>query len=246
LAALRNQTFFSVQQANEAILPKQDEYNSREPQRGQGSRTELWKAVDLPALGPLPERRFEPFESATKTLQIDYHVIVCEHHYSAPYIYIGKKLEVRWTASTVEMFLQGRRIAVHVRSYQKWGWTTCREHRPEHHNAQADWSVERMVNWAQKIGPSAGQVTSRMLHAHDHYERGLKGCLGLLRLGKTYGDARLEAGCQRALALGAASYRTVKAILESGTDRMPLPETVEPAPRQLPLHDNIRGADYYA
>jgi len=246
VASLRNHTFFSVEQANEAIEDKLTEYNERKLQHGNSSRRQLWESIDRPALRPLAVQRFEPFESAHKTLQIDYHLIVEEHHYSAPYIYIGHKLEVRWTASVVEIFLARRRIAVHARSYQKWGWTTCREHRPEHHNAQADWSVERMVRWANKTGPCAGQVATQIFGAHRHYERGLRSCLGLMRLEKTCGADRLEAACRRALDLGSASYRTVCWILKQGADRLPIAGAASSTAHQLPLHENIRGPEYYS
>jgi hypothetical protein len=64
-----------------------------------------------------------------------------------------------------------------------------------------------------------------------------------MRLGKHYGVARLEAACQRALALGAHGYKSVESILKRGLDREPLPATASSTPA-IP-HDNVRGAGYY-
>ena len=64
-----------------------------------------------------------------------------------------------------------------------------------------------------------------------------------MRLARTLGKTRLEAACERALAVGAHRYRSVASILESGLDRQPvLPQQAELA---LPDHANVRGPDYY-
>jgi hypothetical protein len=63
-----------------------------------------------------------------------------------------------------------------------------------------------------------------------------------MRLGRQYGDPRLEAASARALDLKSYSYRTVRNILSSAQDRLPLPAT-ETGP--APHHANIRGAAYY-
>jgi hypothetical protein len=76
---------------------------------------------------------------------------------------------------------------------------------------------------------------------------GYRACLGLKRLAKQYGPARLEAACQRALAIGAPSYRSIASILKSGFDRQPELIASEPIAQevQLPVHDNVRGPEYY-
>jgi hypothetical protein len=65
-----------------------------------------------------------------------------------------------------------------------------------------------------------------------------------MRLSKTYGAARMDAACARALHLGAPRYRTVQNILASGADRIALPDASASSPR-LPVHPNIRGRAYY-
>ena len=77
-----------------------------------------------------------------------------------------------------------------------------------------------------------------------HPEQGYRSCLGLLRLTKQYGPARLERACDRARVAGAKSYRHVGTILKHGLDRTP--RAPEPTPARLPLmHDNVRGPAYY-
>jgi transposase len=88
-------------------------------------------------------------------------------------------------------------------------------------------------------------VVSEILKSRPHPEQGYRACLGLIRLGRRYGDDRLEAACARAERLRSYSYRTVKNILASAQDRLPLEdESVTPAPGSS--HENIRGGEYYA
>ena len=79
--------------------------------------------------------------------------------------------------------------------------------------------------------------------SRNHPQQAYRSCLGILRLGKAYGDERLEAACQRALTLGSCRYKSIESILKHRLDEQPLEEQQE-----LPLpeaHDNIRGPAYY-
>ena len=64
-----------------------------------------------------------------------------------------------------------------------------------------------------------------------------------MRLGKSYGEDRLEAACRRAIRIGACSYKSIESILKHDLDRQPLPGP--PAATTVLTHDNIRGAQYY-
>ena len=82
----------------------------------------------------------------------------------------------------------------------------------------------------------------RLLEERPHPEQGYRSCLGLMRLGRHFGPERLESACCRALSSGAVSYRSVKSILETGLDRVPLEQTV---PQPVHAHEHVRGAAYY-
>ena len=248
LARLRNHTFFTLEQANAAIAELLVEYNTRPLQKMATTRRELLEAIDRPALRPLPAGRFEPFDWSRPVANIDYHVVIEKHYYSAPYTLIGERVEARWTGSTVELCHKGRRVASHRRSYVLWDWTTADEHRPEAHRAQLEWTPERITRWASKTGPQTAELAAKILSSKGHPERGYRACLGVMRLGKKYGDERLEAACARAVALASPSYRTVRSILESGADRLPMPDGRNGRGSEqlaLPRHDNIRGPEHY-
>ncbi|MBA5872119.1 MAG: hypothetical protein GDA68_19290 [Nitrospira sp. CR2.1] len=83
-----------------------------------------------------------------------------------------------------------------------------------------------------------------LLTRRRHPEQGYRSCLGVLRLEREYGPARLEAACHRAQAIDAVAYKSVQSILKTGLDQQPLPEPVPTV--SLPLaHDHLRGTTYY-
>ena len=100
-----------------------------------------------------------------------------------------------------------------------------------------------MIHWGETVGAATAQLVRTVLESRPHPEMGYRACLGILRLGKTYSNERLEAASQRALHLGACSYQSLKSILQRSLDRQPALEleTSKPGPQ----HENLRGPHYY-
>jgi transposase len=206
------------------------------------SRRQLFERLDRPALKPLPATRFELGVWKECGVNIDYHIAVDHNYYSVPYQLVHQRVEARATATTVEIFFKGRRVASHARRFGRGQAATCTEHMPRSHRAHAEWTPSRIIAWAEKTGPATARMVTAILNSRPHPEQGYRACLGLLRLGTKHGADRLEAACARAHRLRAFSYRTVKNILAAGLDRVPVDETPS---SPLPAHDNIRGAAYY-
>ena len=243
LAALRNRTFFSLAELNAAMRSLIERINQRPFKKLPGSRASLFATLDRPALRPLPAARYVFAEWSRVRVHIDYHVEVDHHYYSVPHPLVGKALDARASAHTVEVFHQGTRVASHLRSHARGRYTTLPEHMPEAHRRYAEWTPERLVRWAAKAGPATAQAAQAILASRPHPEQGYRACQGLIRLGKSYGEARLEAACTRALATGPVSYRRVADILKAGLDRQPTRAPDPGAPRLA--HDNLRGPEYY-
>jgi transposase len=244
LAVLRHETIHSLAEANRRIRKLLDQLNHRE-MRGLGkSRRQLFEELDRPHLRPLPTARFEISYWGERRCNIDYHVEVDGHYYSAPYQLARQMLTVRTTATTVELFQNTRRVSSHVRSYDKGRHTTLPEHMPESHRKHLEWTPSRLIRWGQKAGPSTGKVIEEVLESRPHPEQGYRSCLGFIRLGERHGPDRLEAACRRALLFKTTSYRSIKSILEARLDQQPLPDPDHQKP-DLPPHDNVRGPDYY-
>jgi transposase len=245
LARLRNQTFFSLGELNERIVELLDDLNDRVMRRYGESRRQLFERLDRPALTALPAARFSFGEWATAKVNIDYHVAVKDHFYSVHYSLVHETVDVRYTATIVEIFHRGRRVASHARSFVKNGFTTITEHMPAVHQKQAEWTPARMARWAATAGPHARTLVEAIMAEKRHPEHGFRSCLGIMRLGERYGADRLDAACQRALAGGARSYTHVESILKTGLDRAALPELAADTDTPTAAHDNIRGRTYY-
>ena len=180
------------------------------------------------------------------TVNIDYHVELDRHYYSVPHPLVRERVEIRSTATSVEVFLRGQRVAAHRRSDRAGSFSTVPEHMPKAHRAHLEWSPTRLVHWAESVGPKTAELVAAILDDRPHPEQGYRSCLGILRLARQYGNARLEAACARAVPVRARSYRHVSSILKNGLDREPLPAAPSDEPRQLLLaHENVRGGDYY-
>lgn len=242
LAVLRNRTFFSLAEARVAVRELLDKLNDRPFKKMPGSRRSLYESVDKPALKPLPMVPYEYAQFKKASINIDYHIVYDDHFYSVPYQFRGEVVEVRATSTTVEIFRRGKRIASHPRGLPDYKASTVNEHRPKSHQQYGDWPPERIIGWAQKIGPSTVALAEAIMARKEHPELGYRSCLGILRLAKKFGDDRLEAASHRALAIRGLSYKSVKSILESNLDQRPLPEK----PHQLSIvHTNIRGASAF-
>jgi transposase len=244
VARLRNRTFFDLVELNTAIRELVERLNDRRMQKLGHSRRELWEALDRPALKPLPASRYELAQWKRCRVNIDYHVDIERHVYSVPYQLAQQEVEVRYTASLVEICYRGRRVASHARRYDHRP-STIPEHMPASHRAHAEWTPSRLIHWAEKSGPATGRVVTGILRSRPHPEQGYRACLGLMRLGRQYGTARLDAACERAEHLRSFSYRTVQNILASAQDRLPFGDEAS-VDETTATHDNIRGADYYA
>lgn len=244
LAALRNRRFFSLAELNAAIAELLDRLNRRAFRKLPGCRRELFERLDRPALRALPATPYEFAEWKRARVHIDYHVEVDGHYYSVPYQLAKKAIEVRLTQHTVECFHKGERVASHRRSAQRARHTTLTAHMPRTHRHYAEWTPQRLITWAEKAGPATAGVITAILERRAHPQQGFRSALGIMRLGKGYGDQRLEAACRRALALGALSYKSIESILRRGLDATPLPE--RQAPQGTPIeHANLRGSGYY-
>ena len=243
LARLRNMTFFSLDELNRAIADLLPLLNERPFKKLPGSRRELFEHLDRPALQPLPAQRYVFAVWKKARVNIDYHIEFERHYYSVPYQLVKVQVEARVTAQTVEIFHRGKRVASHRRSRHPGRHTTVTAHMPRPHREYAEWTPRRLVAWANKTGPATGELIEQILTHRRHPQQGFRSCLGILRLGKRYGEDRLEAACRRALHIGSARFKSIESILKHGLDREPLPKPKSPA---RPIdHDNVRGPKYY-
>lgn len=244
LGRLRRRTFYSLADVNAAIADLMAHLNEERPIRRLGvTRRQLLEQIDRPALKALPAEPYEFSEWRTCRVGIDYHVDAGAHYYSVPYRFARAEVDVRLTVRTVEIFLKGERIAVHVRISGNRKHTTVADHMPSSHRRYAGWTIDRIRQDARQIGPATAALCELILEARPHPEQGFRACLGIVRLAGPHGVERLEAAAERAIDIGARTYGSIKSILDNHLDRRPAHKR---ATDGTPiLHANIRGPRYY-
>ena len=247
LAAIRNLKFFSLVELNEAIWEKLEEYNTKEFQLMEGNRR-LKYLEEKDFLLPLPRTPYERAEWKVATVQRDYHVKCGHQYYSVPYVYIGKKVNVRSTRDVVEVFFENMRICSHQRSNSyRDKYITDEEHMPDNHRKHGQWSGDRFRAWAAKIGSNCSSCIEYFLLSTNIEEQSYKTCNALLHLSSKYSPERLEHACKRVLSFTPRpSYKAVVSVLKSRQDILEAAaKEQEKRGDSVMEHGFIRGAEYY-
>lgn len=245
-ASLRNMTFYSIQELNSAIFKELNSYNNRPMQKTKMSRLTLFNDIEKKELKSLPLSLYEIKHFASLKVQFNYHVYLSKdkHYYSVPYRYTGKQVDVVYSDSTVEIYHSNIRIASHRRDFTVNGYTTLKEHMPQEHQWVSEWNPDRIKKWAYKIGSNVREIIEIILSGKEHPEQGYKVSLGIISLAKKYSSERLDKACGRALDCQCYSMKSIKSILEKKLD-MTDEETDLFDEAKVPIHENIRGSDYY-
>jgi transposase len=243
LAKIRNRTFFSLPELNDAIRELLIQLNDRVTRHLGASRRALFEQIERAALKPLPVEPYVFSQWKECRVGIDYHVEVKPYFYSVSYALLREKMWVRYTESTVEVFHRDNRVAVHPRiPLNGRKYSTLPEHMPSSHRHFADWTPEKIKRQAGEVGPNTAALVDIIMRERPHPEQGFRSCIGIIRLAKMYGRQRLDAACERALVIPSHSYRSVKSILQNSLDRK-RPEKAADEPAIV--HSNIRGSNYY-
>ncbi len=246
VAALRNEQFFSLAELNSAIRVKLLEFNEKLFQKKEGSRLELFRDEELPLLASLPSTPYELAEWKQATVQFNYHISVAKMLYSIPYEYIGRKVDIKVTDKTIEVFYNRNRIASHRRLYGRFGqYSTIVEHMPKDHQEYLEWNGDRFRKWSKSIGPSTYKVIDAILTSRRVEQQNYRACMGVLKLADKYSVDRLESACTKALTFTAQpSYKSVKNILTTSADKQSVTSDTKPETTHN-KYGITRGASYY-
>jgi transposase len=179
----------------------------------------VFAAAEAAALAPLP--RF-PFVLATWSrakVGPDIHIKAGRALYSVPWRLIGQHVDVRATATMVQVFAGGELVKTHVRA-ERGKRTDFGDYPPEK-IAFAMRNPAWCRRQAGQTGPATLQVIEALMEVNALHR--LRSAQGILGLRARYGQGRLEAACATAVTAGDPSYRTIKGILAAGLETGPAP-----------------------
>jgi transposase len=241
LGRLRNRSFFSLAEANQAIGEVMARMNDAVMRRLGVSRRQLFEAVERPALHALPAEPYVYAQWLFARAGLDYHIEVRGFFYSVPFALIGQQVDVRLTERTVEAFHRGSRVAAHERRYGGRAHGTVAEHMPPAHRHYATWSPERFRSWAASIGPNTEGLIIAILASRRHPEQGFRTCLGVLQRLRGLPRDRVETVALRAVETGLLTYKAITALI----DAKPGSAAAKPDEAPIITHPNLRGPQYF-
>jgi transposase len=243
-APLRNRTFFSIEELNEAIWNRLELHNNKQFQRLKISRRGLFEKIEKAALKPIPKEKYAIKQCRELTVQFNYHIELREdrHYYSVPWQLKGKRVRVIYDERNVAIYYDNIRIAQHRRDHSPNEYTTLHTHMPPNHRYYAEWTPDRFIRWARSIGDNVEEIIKVVLKSRKHPEQAFKTCMGILNLVKEHGPDRLDMACEKALDFGFYSYKRIKNILDRGLEKDIF---TEPKDHCISSHENLRGSEYY-
>jgi transposase len=175
IAKLRNRTFFSLSELNEAIRGLVAQINDRVTRHLGANRRALFEEIERAALKPLPPEPYVFARWKQCRAGIDYHVEIKPNFYSVPYTLMREKLWAHYTQTTVEVFHRNTRVAAHPRTPPDGRkHSTLPEHMPSSHRRFADWTLERIKQEAAAIGPSTSALVDIIMRERPHPEQGFR------------------------------------------------------------------------
>ena len=247
LAALRNETFFSLADAKASVAEKLEELNGFPFKKRKGNRHDAYLLEEKEFMQPLPANPYEPSVWSEQTIPLDYTVTDGINKYSVPYDLIGEMVSVRITRDAVEVFFHGNRVAVHPRTQvHKRDPIMIPSHMPENHRQYLTYTQDDFLSWAESIGPNTVKVIRHFLESKRVPEQGFKSCVSLRKLAERYKGSRVEEACRQILTFsGEPSVRGLSILLKSPVTGTAAPsETV--ASKSFHRQRGItRGADQF-
>ena len=252
IAKLRNKKFYDFLTLKNAVKKALDDYNNEPFQKRPYSRTEVLKE-EQEYLRKLPSL---PYEIATtvrnRKVYPSCHISLNKNWYSVPYMYRGRYVDVRYTEHTVEIYYDHQRVASHPKfpDYVTNQYHTNPSDMPDEFN-RPEMNDERMLSWAETIGPNTKEVIARVFRSVQIKEQGYNAALSILNLSKNYPNDRFEDACQ--IALGNTTsprYKYLKAILSSNQDIIAKERAAKEATKENHSISEesgafVRGASYY-
>lgn len=198
LAALRNRTFFSFEEARTAVAEKLEELNGFPFKKRLGNRRQAYMNEEKAFMQPLPVNPFEPAVWSDAVVLTDYCISDGMNRYSVPYDLIGETVQVRTARDSVEVFFHDNRVACHVRLHQRQVDPVIKmEHMPDKHKKYLSYTKDAFMEWGENAGKYISDVINTFLTEGRAPEQGYKSCRNLMGLVEKYGTEKVDDACRQ-------------------------------------------------
>jgi len=242
-----SKVYHSLDDLNIDILQHLQVHNSSLLTGQKYSRMQQFEELERQTLQPLNPYPFELMSVQLSTVNKYGHVLlsVDKRYYSVPFKLIGKRLKIKYSTRKLSVYDDIEIVAVHDRfSGKGHKYITIQDHLASQHKYLSEWNPQKFMEMATAIDEVVANYISKILSREMYPEQSYKSCSGVLNLAKRVGKQRLINACRRADGYGLYNYGIIDQILRSKADNIAF-EDNEPTNPSIPLHENIRGQEYY-
>ncbi|NRD78543.1 IS21 family transposase [Bacillus sp. BRMEA1] len=247
IAALRNTHCFSIEELNEEVRKKLDEFNHRPFTRKKGNRYSAFEEEEKYALSPLPDMPYKISEWRTAKVRPDYHISVESMFYSVPYEYINRQVDVKLSSDMVVVYFNHMWLTSHKRLYGRFGQiSTVREHMPDNHKLFLDQTPEVAIEWAESIGSSTLCVVQSLLDTYQSEKQALQSIFSLKKMEHRYTKYEIELACKMVLSMTRRpTVKSIQTILKNNKKKDAEQELKQNTEITDTNYGFTRGASYY-
>ncbi|WP_438034845.1 IS21 family transposase [Sorangium sp. So ce204] len=204
---------------------------------------EVFESREKGAMRPAPEAPFDVPHWTDAKVHPDHHVQVLRSLYSVPTRYVGSTVRVRADRASVRIYAGTELVKLHARVAPGKRSTDPSDY-PTGKAVAAVRDVASLVASARKCGAHVGIYAERLLDVPLPWTR-MRLVYALLRLCKKFGDGRVEAICQSALAFDVVDVQRVTRMLETAKPAAS-PSTEDRKVVALPTPRFARSTEHFA
>ena len=247
IAALRNTHCFSIDELNDELRKKLEEFNHRPFTRKEGSRYSAYEEEEKFALSPLPDMPYKISEWKTAKVRPDYHISVESMFYSVPYEYISRQVDVKISEDMIVVYFNHMWLTSHKRLYGRFGQiSTVREHMPDNHKLFVDQTLEVAIEWAESIGSSTLSTVKYLLDSYQSEKQALQSIFSLKKLEHRYSKYEIERACKTLLTMTKRpTVKSIQTLLKNNKKK----DAEQELEQNIEINDThfgfTRGASYY-
>lgn len=247
IAALRNTYCFSIEELNEELWKKLEEFNHRPFTRKKGCRFSAFEEEEKFALSSLPDTQYKIPEWRTAKVRPDYHISVESMFYSVPYEYINRQVDVKLSSDLVVVYFNHMWLTSHKRLFGKFGQiSTIREHMPDNHRLFVDQTPVVAIEWAESIGPSTLSVVKYLLDSYQSEKQALQSIFSLKKMERRYSKYEIERACKMVLSMTKRpTVKSIQTILKNNKKKDAEQELKQNIKMTDTNYGFTRGASYY-
>lgn len=203
---------------------------------------EAFEQVERPVMRPAPSELYDvPVYIDAAKVHPDHHIQALQALYSVPHPYLRKHVRVRLDRALVKIYFGTELIKVHERK-PPGGRSTDPADYPAHKSVYALRDVDALRAKAESKGTHIGMYAERLLGGPLPWNK-MRQAYALLALCDKFGEGRVEAVCQSALAFDVVDVSRIAKMLKVAA-KPPSP-AAEGKVVQLPLPRFVRPTEHF-